>query len=77
MRFMMLMLPEARPTPAMTGFDQTLQQAGVLLAAGNCWMLQVRSREEALEWARRCPLPAGASIEIHPVPKAGDVAPPT
>jgi len=70
MRFMMLMLTEAPPPAAMTGYEQALQQAGVLLAAGSCWMLQARSREEALEWARRCPLPAGAAIEVHPVPPA-------
>src|SRR5471030_842573 len=34
---------------------------------GGFWMLQVKSKEEAVEWARRCPNPQGdgeAQIEI-------------
>src|SRR5262245_58594689 len=31
------------------------------------WLIQVRSREEALEWASRCPLSEGGIVEIRPV----------
>src|SRR2546421_8909438 len=30
-------------------------------------MIQVKSKEEAIEWARRCPLPEGGLIEIRQV----------
>jgi len=31
------------------------------------WMIQVKSREEALEWASRCPLAEGGVVEIRPI----------
>jgi len=31
------------------------------------WIIQVKSKEEALEWANRCPLPEGGLIEIRQV----------
>jgi hypothetical protein len=31
------------------------------------WIIQVKSKEEALEWANRCPLPEGGVVEIRPV----------
>jgi hypothetical protein len=34
---------------------------------GGFWMLEVRSREEAIEWARRCPLSGDDVIEIRRV----------
>lgn len=38
------------------------------------WLWQVRSMEEALEWARRCPNPhpEGGELEIRPVFEAED-----
>jgi hypothetical protein len=38
------------------------------------WLWQVRSLEEAIEWARRCPNPTGEAgeIEIRPVYEADD-----
>lgn len=40
------------------------------------WLIQVRSREEAIEWARRCPAPMGpgqeAVIEVRQVFEAED-----
>jgi hypothetical protein len=38
------------------------------------WLWQVRSLEEAIEWARRCPNPTGENgeIEIRPVYEADD-----
>lgn len=39
------------------------------------WLWQVRSLEEAIEWARRCPNPTGehGELEIRPVYEAGDL----
>jgi len=31
------------------------------------WIVQVKSKEEAIEWAKRCPLPGGGLIEIRQV----------
>jgi hypothetical protein len=42
------------------------------------WIIQVRSKEEAIEWARRIPHPAGsedAEIELRQVFDAADFAP--
>jgi hypothetical protein len=36
-------------------------------AIGGYWMLQVKSREEAIEWARRCPAQSGDILEIRQV----------
>lgn len=34
-------------------------------AIGGFWILQVRSREEAIEWARRAPVGNGGMIEVR------------
>jgi hypothetical protein len=34
---------------------------------GGYWMIDVRSREEAIEWARRCPASANDVIEVRRV----------
>lgn len=34
---------------------------------GGYWMIQVKSREEAIEWARRCPGSENETIEIRQV----------
>lgn len=39
---------------------------------GGYWMIKVASREEAIEWARRCPAGRGDVIEIRRVFEAGD-----
>lgn len=39
---------------------------------GGYWMIQVRSREEAIEWATRCPASAGETIEIRQVFEMSD-----
>lgn len=31
------------------------------------WIIQVKSKEEAIEWAKRCPLPENGLIEIRQV----------
>ena len=41
------------------------------------WLWQVRSMEEAVEWARRCPapMPSGGELELRPVFEADDFGP--
>ena len=39
---------------------------------GGFWMIQVRSREEAIEWARRAPMLDGDIIEIRQVQELAD-----
>jgi hypothetical protein len=39
------------------------------------WLIQVNSREEALEWAKRCPLPENGLIEIRQVFEHADFPP--
>ena len=34
---------------------------------GGYWMIQVKSRDEAIEWAKRCPASANEVIEIRQV----------
>ncbi|HLH95702.1 MAG TPA: YciI family protein [Xanthobacteraceae bacterium] len=44
-------------------------------AIGGYWMLEVKSRDEAIEWAKRCPAQAGDVIEVRRVFAAEDFAP--
>ncbi|WP_443191514.1 YciI family protein [Pseudomonas indica] len=112
MRFMMLMIPKgyekaaAGTTPdpeavaAMMKYNESLQEAGVLLALdglhplasgarvsfaggkptvtdgpyvetnevlGGYWMIRVNSKEEAIEWAKRCPAGDNEVIELRQV----------
>ena len=39
---------------------------------GGYWMIEVTSREEAIEWAKRCPMPDGDIIEIRQVQEFED-----
>jgi hypothetical protein len=39
---------------------------------GGYWMIQVRSREEAIEWARRAPMSSNEIIEVRQVQEMGD-----
>ncbi len=39
---------------------------------GGYWMIQVRSREEAIEWAKRCPGGPNEIIEIRQVQEMAD-----
>jgi len=39
---------------------------------GGYWMIQVKSREEAIEWACRCPASGDEIIEIRQVQEFGD-----
>ena len=44
-------------------------------AIGGYWMIQVKSRDEAIEWAKRCPAGAKDVIEIRQVHEAEDFGP--
>lgn len=39
---------------------------------GGYWMIQVRSKEEAIEWASRCPASNGEVIEVRQVQEFAD-----
>jgi hypothetical protein len=39
------------------------------------WIIQVNSREEALEWAKRCPLPENGLMEVRQVFENADFPP--
>lgn len=39
---------------------------------GGYWMIQVRSREEAIEWARRAPMSNHEIIELRQIHEMGD-----
>jgi hypothetical protein len=41
--------------------------AEVKEVVGGYWMIQVKSKEEAVEWATRCPMMNGETIEIRQV----------
>src|SRR3954452_13793639 len=42
---------------------------------GGYWMIQVKSREEAIEWAKRCPGSPNELIEIRQVQEMSDFPP--
>jgi hypothetical protein len=42
---------------------------------GGYWILQVRSREEAIEWASRCPASENEIIEVRQVQEFADFPP--
>jgi hypothetical protein len=42
---------------------------------GGYWMIQVKSRAEAIEWARRAPMPDGDVIEVRQVQEMADFPP--
>jgi hypothetical protein len=42
---------------------------------GGYWMIQVKSKEEAVEWAKRCPASDGDVIEVRRVQEFEDFAP--
>jgi hypothetical protein len=45
---------------------------GVKETLGGFWMIQVNSREEAIEWATRCPASDNEIIEIRQVQELTD-----
>lgn len=42
---------------------------------GGFWIIQVKSKEEAVEWARKCPADDGDMIEIRPLFEMADFPP--
>jgi hypothetical protein len=42
---------------------------------GGYWMIEVRSKEEAIEWARRCPASENEVIEVRQVQEMSDFPP--
>jgi hypothetical protein len=86
MRFMLIEKTEPGAMPALSQaqrlrFEQALVLAGALLAAerlapiegadvAGFWLIEVKSREEAQEWARRAGI--GAHIEIRQVAQPGE-----
>ena len=42
---------------------------------GGYWMIQVKSKEEAIEWASRCPASANEVIEVRQVQELSDFPP--
>ena len=42
---------------------------------GGYWMIQVKSKEEAVEWASRCPAEDGDTIEVRQVFEMSDFPP--
>jgi hypothetical protein len=44
-------------------------------AVGGYWMIQVKSKEEALEWASRAPMQDGDVIEVRQVQEMSDFPP--
>jgi hypothetical protein len=44
-------------------------------AIGGYWMIQVKSKEEAIEWASRAPMQDGDTIEVRRVQEMSDFPP--
>lgn len=42
---------------------------------GGYWMIQVKSQAEAIEWAKRAPMPEGDVIEVRRVQEMADFPP--
>ncbi len=42
---------------------------------GGYWMIQVKSKAEAIEWAKRAPMPDGDTIEVRWVQEMSDFTP--
>jgi hypothetical protein len=61
----------ARGKPIVT--DGPFAEAKEVL--GGYWMIQVKSKEEALEWAKRCPAGDNEVIEVRQVHELSDFPP--
>ncbi len=42
---------------------------------GGYWIIQAKSREEAIEWASRCPIGGETFIEVRPIFEMSDFSP--
>jgi hypothetical protein len=49
--------------------------AGATDVIGGYWMIQVKSKAEAIEWAKRCPASGNEIIEIRQVQEFDDFTP--
>jgi hypothetical protein len=56
-------LPVSGGKPVIT--DGPFTEAKEVIAG--FWMIQAKSKEEALEWAKRCPLPEGGILDINQI----------
>jgi hypothetical protein len=98
-------MPDPKAVAAMMKYNESLKNAGVLLALdglhppsmgtritfpggkpkvtegpfaeakeviGGYWMIQVKSKEEAIQWASRCPASENETIEIRQVQEFSD-----
>ena len=61
--------PEGKPVVKDGPFAESKE------AVGGYWMIQVKSKEEAVEWAKRCPMMNGETIEIRQVQEMSDFPP--
>lgn len=59
----------AKPTVTDGPFIETKE------VIGGYWMIQVKSKDEAIEWAKRCPAAHGDVIEIRQVFEMSDFPP--
>lgn len=46
--------------------------SGLRETLGGYWMIEVESKEDAIDWARRCPVVGDATIEIRQVQEFAD-----
>lgn len=58
-----------RPTVSDGPFPETKE------TLGGYWLIEVKSREEAIEWAKRCPASENEIIEIRQVQELADFPP--
>ena len=58
-----------RPTVSDGPFPETKE------TLGGYWLIQVKSREEAIEWAKRCPAAENEIIEVRQVQEVSDFPP--
>jgi hypothetical protein len=80
-------MPDMEAVKKMGEYNEALQQAGGKAkvtdgpfpgskeAVGGFWMIRVKSRDEAIEWAKRCPAGANDVIEIRQVHEPKDFGP--
>ena len=70
--------PSAGARVSFTGGKPTVTDGPFIEAKevlGGYWMIQVKSREEAIEWAKRCPASSSEVIEIRQVQEVSDFPP--
>ena len=76
MRFMVMVKATRESEAGVMPSQELLQAMGRYneeLVAG-FWILQVKSREEAIEWVKRCPnpMPGDSDVEIRQIFEASD-----